>query len=261
MTKRPAPVGNFVGCRLSFGYSKPNLRWYDPILINILMPLLALFVKIILVTYRCIKVEGSSREKEILIQTGGRVIYCTWHQRIFYFARYLGFTNLTIMVSQSRDGEYACRLAKSFGVDVVRGSSTRGGHKALENLTEEVKDGKSAGMLLDGPIGPARVAKIGTIIMAHRTGVPIIPAAWGADRCWVLNSWDRFMIPKPFSKIIVHMGEPICILKNASNEELEKYRELLQERLNSIAHWCDEQLGEERPWRKPKQEGFRKEGR
>ena len=229
---------------------KPNLRWYDPILINILMPLLALFVKIILVTYRCIKVEGSSREKEILIQTGGRVIYCTWHQRIFYFARYLGFTNLTIMVSQSRDGEYACRLAKSFGVDVVRGSSTRGGHKALENLTEEVKDGKSAGMLLDGPIGPARVAKIGTIIMAHRTGVPIIPAAWGADRCWVLNSWDRFMIPKPFARVVVCLGEPIRIPGAATGEELEVYRKLLEDRLNEICRRCDEELGQERPWRK-----------
>jgi lysophospholipid acyltransferase (LPLAT)-like uncharacterized protein len=236
------------------GNNKLSLRWYDPILLNTLVPIFTLLLKLLLMSCRQIKFEGLAREKETL-QKAGNAIYCTWHQRIFYCLRFIVARNVTVMVSQSRDGEYATRLARFFKIEATRGSSTRGGRKALDETIQRLKEGKNGGMLIDGPVGPARVAKIGSVIMAHRTGLPIIPTVWGAEQCWVLNSWDRFMIPKPFSKTVVCMGEPIWIPENATNAELEKYRELLQERLNDITHWCDEQFGEERPWRKVKQEG------
>jgi lysophospholipid acyltransferase (LPLAT)-like uncharacterized protein len=238
---------------------KPLLRWYDPILLNTLVPIFTFLLKLLLMSCRQVKFEGLSRERET-IQKARNVIYCTWHQRIAYCADFMTTRNLVVMVSQSRDGEYATRLAKLLNVETTRGSSTRGGKQALDDTVQGLKEGKNGAMLVDGPVGPARVAKIGTVIMAYRAGVPIIPVAWGAERCWVLNSWDRFMIPKPFSRVVVCMGEPIWIPENATTEKLEKYRELLQERLNDTCRWCDEQFGEERPWRRVKRQGIPERG-
>jgi lysophospholipid acyltransferase (LPLAT)-like uncharacterized protein len=134
----------------------------------------------------------------------------------------------------------------------VRGSSTRGGSAALKELTDKLKKGSNSGMILDGPVGPARVAKIGAVVMARNAGVPIIPLSWGADRCWVLNSWDRLMIPKPFARIVYCFGEPIWITPDKNNEDLERYRRRLEEDLNRVTSWCDKQFGEERPWQKRK---------
>ena len=111
-------------------------------------------------------------------------------------------------------------------------------------------------MLADGPLGPPRVAKIGSVIMARTADVPLSPVAWGADRCWVLNSWDRFLIPKPFARIAIHFAEPIRIPHSVKGKALEDYRRLLEDRMNQGARWCDRQFGSERPWRKVTEEGI-----
>jgi hypothetical protein len=157
---------------------------------------------------------------------------------------------MTIMISQSRDGEYAARLADRLGFRGVRGSTTRGGFVALKELVALIKQGERVGMLADGPLGPARVAKIGTVIMAREAEAPILPIAWGADRCWVLNSWDRYLIPKPFARVAVYLAEPIWVPGSAKKKDLEFYRRRLEDELNQITRWCDEQFGAERPWRK-----------
>ncbi|MFC1534293.1 lysophospholipid acyltransferase family protein [Thermodesulfobacteriota bacterium] len=164
----------------------------------------------------------------------------------------MGAHNVTVMVSQSRDGEYAARLMKPFGFMGVRGSSTRGGSNALKELTQKIIEGASGGMIVDGPLGPAREAKIGAVLISRNAGVSLIPVIWGTDRCWVINSWDRFMIPKPFARIVYYYAEPIWIPPTAESEELDRYRMLLGDRLNQGARWCDEQFGRERPWRKVK---------
>jgi hypothetical protein len=79
---------------------------------------------------------------------------------------------------------------------------------------------------------------------------------WGADRCWLLNTWDRYLIPKPFARVVVYYCEPIRIPRSAKGEELEEYRRLFEERLNQGTRWCDEQFGPERPWRKVKEKGL-----
>lgn len=110
-------------------------------------------------------------------------------------------------------------------------------------------------MLADGPLGPARVAKIGSVIMARDGNAPLIPVLWGADRCWVLNSWDRYLIPKPFAKVVIHYAKPIWVPSSATGKELEKYRKLFEDRLNEGTRLCDKYFGPERPWRKVKKEG------
>jgi len=239
---------------------KSPLRWYDPIFLHILPPVVALLIKLLLYSCRVIKVEGREKETEALAQSQGKAVYATWHQRVIFHARHLAHKNLTVMVSQSRDGEYATRLVSLFGHTNVRGSSTRGGSLALKELTQKIKEGGRGGILADGPLGPARVAKIGAVIMAHEAQVPLIPLTWGVNRCWVINSWDRFLMPKPFARIVIHYPEPIWISPSADKKELEGYRRILEERLNQGTSWCDTQFGPERPWRKVKEKGQREVG-
>lgn len=226
---------------------------YDTIILYILFPVVKLLLRLLLYSYRLIKVEGAQLEKKALEKSGGKAVYCTWHQRLVFHPRYLSKKNVTVMISQSRDGEFAARLIKALGLKDVRGSSTRGGRVALKTLTQMIVDGKTnGGMVVDGPLGPARVVKMGAVILAKNSRAPVIPLMWSADKCWVLNSWDRFIIPKPFAKIVYCICEPIWVPDNAEGDELEYYRKLLEDRLNASARWCDEQYGDEKPWRKIK---------
>jgi hypothetical protein len=235
-------------------------RWYDATFLRIIPPLSALLIKLLMITCRVVKVDGADRDKKTLAQSGGKALYATWHQRMSYHSHYFGSRHLTIMISRSRDGEYAARIAEWLGYKNVRGSSTRGGLGAFKELVQRMERGEIGGMLADGPQGPARVAKMGSILLARNAQVPLIPVAWGADRCWMFNSWDRYMVPKPFARISVFYGEAIRIPRSAKGDELETYRQILQERLNEAARWCDEQFGSERPWRKVTEEGMPERG-
>ncbi len=225
-------------------------QWYDPLLFQVVFPLFALLIKMLMLSYRIIRVEGKDRAEEALSRAGGRAIFASWHQRVVVPVPHLIRRKVTVMVSRSRDGEYAARLLHAFGLKVVRGSSTHGGIDALSELIQKIMEGRSGGMVIDGPVGPARVAKIGAVFMAQKAGVPIIPLSYGADRCWVLKSWDRFMIPKPFARVILRYEEPIWVESSGDGKEMESCRRLLEDRLNKGNTRCDKQLGDERPWRK-----------
>lgn len=240
---------------------KTAFRWYDPITSYILFPLLTFILKTLLYSYRLVRVEGIEFEKDVFEKSGGKAVYCSWHQRILYNPYYLSKRGVTVMISQSRDGELASRLVNSLGLSVVRGSSTRGGIGALKKLTQKILNGETnGGMIVDGPVGPPRVAKMGAVILAKNSRTPLMPIMWSADRCWVLNSWDRFIIPKPFAKIVYCHTEPVWVPDSAEGDELETYRKLLEDRLNDAAKWCDMQFGDEKPWRKIKKEGIPETG-
>lgn len=233
-------------------FRKIQVRWYDPVLLNTLCPLVALFIKLLMLSCRVIGIEGEEEMRKAVEQAGGRAVYVTWHQRMPYHFHLFGSRHVTMMISQSRDGEYAARIATWLGFRNVRGSSTRGGSKALKAIIDEIKTGETGGMLADGPLGPPRVAKMGSVVMARDTGAPLIPVLWGADRCWVMNSWDRYLIPKPFARVVIHYAEPIWVPDTCTGDELERYRKLLEDRLNHGTRVCDEYFGPERPWRKDK---------
>ncbi len=233
-------------------HKKNFLRWYDHLLLHIIPPIAALAIKGLMLSCRVVSIRGKKLEEEALAKSGGGAVYATWHQRMSYHFHYFGSRHVTMMISKSRDGEYAARMAKWLGFRNVRGSSTRGGRQALREMIRRVRAGEIGGMLADGPLGPPRVAKIGSIVIAKDAKVPLVPVLWGADRCWVLNTWDRYMIPKPFSKIAICYGEPIWIPENARGEALENYRKLFEDRMNNAAKWCDDYFGVQRPWKKKK---------
>ncbi len=219
--------------------SKKILRWYDPIFLNIMPQVVASLAKILLNSCSIVRVEGSDFP--------GTCIYASWHQRMSFFARYLSKKRLIIMISQSRDGEYGARIAKFLGFEYVRGSSTRGGLSALKRMVSYLRSGRSVGILVDGPLGPPRIVKKGAIMISSMSQVPIVPIVWSCSRFWVLNSWDRYMIPKPFSKVVIKYGEPIFVPYKAKDEEIELYRKRLQECLNRDTDWCDRFFGVDVP--------------
>jgi lysophospholipid acyltransferase (LPLAT)-like uncharacterized protein len=233
-----------------------KFRWVDALLMAVLPPLAAMLIKALLFSCRVVKVEGLERYEEAIGRSGGGAVYVTWHQRMSYFFYFGGSHHVTTMISRSRDGEYVARLASWLGFRTVRGSSSRGGPTAVRELTRRIREGELGGMLADGPQGPARVAKLGTVLIARDGGAPIIPVLWGADRCWTFNSWDRYLLPKPFARIVLYAGEPLWVPQTVRGQELEKYRLLLEERMNEGTRWCDRHFGPERPWRKVTKAGM-----
>lgn len=231
-----------------------RFRILDPFLLKIVPPVAALLVKTLMLTCRVVKVQGEKGYEDALSLSGGGAVYTAWHQRMPYFSQFFRSTKITILVSGSRDGEYAARTAAWLGFPHVRGSSTRGGTRALRELIRLIMKGGKGGLFADGPQGPARVAKRGVVMVARDARVPLIPVAWGADRGWVFNSWDRFFVPMPFAKIAVCFSEPVWIPREAGSSELEFYRKLVEKRLNECVRWCDTRFGPERPWRKRSRE-------
>ena len=172
---------------------------------------------------------------------GQGCVYVTWHQRFFnlYFLHHR--RPLTIMISRSKDGDLAAGAAHRVGFATVRGSSSRGGATAMYQLIDVMRNrsATSAGMLGDGPKGPARKLKMGALKIAQATGAPILPFAYSAKRHKLFASWDRFMLPLPFSPLVVIFGEPLIVPSQASDKDLEELRLKVENSLNELTERCD----------------------
>jgi lysophospholipid acyltransferase (LPLAT)-like uncharacterized protein len=176
--------------------------------------------------------EGIAYLKEC--EAAGPYIAAFWHYGIYYIIYQSRKKPWVAMVSASKDGEYVARLLNSMGHVTVRGSKgkEKDGVKALRRMTEWVKKGRMAAIVADGSQGPAHRVQAGAIILASRTGVPILPVAWSADRYYTFKSWDRSIIPKPFSHIYMCYGEPMTVSSRIRGEEFEEKRLELEKRLN-----------------------------
>ena len=157
-----------------------------------------------------LRVHGRERMEEA-VREHGAAIAAFWHYSFLYLFYHLRAYSAAVMVSSSRDGEYIARLARQFNHLPVRGSSNQRGFRALREMVELMHRGSSAGIVADGSQGPARRAQSGAILMASKSGRPILPMAWAADRAIAFNSWDRTLLPKPFATIALHHGEPMLV--------------------------------------------------
>lgn len=169
-----------------------------------------------------------------------------WHDRILLTTYFWRFSNYAAMVSESFDGEYIARTSQRFGHGMARGSSTRGGTKALRIMKNLLKkESFSLTLTIDGPKGPRYEVKSGAILLAKITGVPIIPILIEPKKFWTVNSWDKLQIPKPFTKAKVFVSEPIYVSKDSDKKELEKKRQEVQRKLDELV-----EIGEQ--WRDSK---------
>ncbi len=165
---------------------------------------------------------------------GGTFIAAFWHYSIYYTIFESRGVPMAAMVSGSRDGEYISRVLQRLGYETVRGSRKKGGLDALKGLGHWLENGRNAGIVADGSQGPPRIAQGGAVLLASRSGRPILPMAWGADRYFTFRSWDRSALPKPFAKIRMCFGEPLRVPAGLRAADLEGYRLELEKRLNMV---------------------------
>jgi len=180
-----------------------------------------------------VKVHGGEHLQGLLVADRPGIV-TFWHYSLAPIAYFIGRYGGVAMVSSSKDGEYIARYLKCFGISAVRGSRNRQGTRALKELLRLCREGKNVALVADGSQGPARVAQPGAILLASRTGHPILPILWSASRCLTFRSWDRTAIPWPFSRVDVLYGEPIGVPAGLDGEGIEQYRLLLDERLNDM---------------------------
>jgi lysophospholipid acyltransferase (LPLAT)-like uncharacterized protein len=179
------------------------------------------------------RVEGL-QHLDAIHASGRQPVMAFWHGRIlpatFYFRR----RGIVVITSENFDGEWIARIIERFGYGTARGSTSRGGKKAILQLVRDMKAGQAAGFTLDGPRGPARVAQAGAVWLASVTGNPVLPFHLEASSHWSLRSWDRTQIPKPFSTVALAVGEPMEVMKEAGDEALEGARLELEARLRGL---------------------------
>ena len=168
------------------------------------------------------------------------LLYASWHRGLFFGIYWYRNQNVVSIASASNDGELAAQAAKRFGWITARGSSSRGGRQAYRAMEDLVKQGHKGGLAADAPRGPRFVSKLGIIYLAKRTGIPIIPVIWSADRFWKIESWDRTIIPKPFARLVALFGDAaIRVPADASRQTCESYRRQLDDALNRIMYQTD----------------------
>jgi len=170
---------------------------------------------------------------------GKNFIYAFWHGRQFMLFHTHRNTGIVIPASESRDGEIQAGILKWFGFDVVRGSSKRKGDRALLGLVDRLRKGKDLALAVDGPRGPIYEAKQGVTYMAGKLNKQIVPVSTSAKSYWILDKiWDRYLLPKPFTRGIILYGEPI-IVNGIGEEELENKRKELEAALNRLMAQAD----------------------
>jgi lysophospholipid acyltransferase (LPLAT)-like uncharacterized protein len=193
------------------------------------------FYLLIRVVCSTLRWEVRGREHlESVLYGGHRPIFTSWHVCIFSATWFWRNRSIVVMSSNSRDAEYTARVIKRFGYGAVRGSSTRGGRRALAEMAECLENGMEVGFTIDGPRGPAFVAKPGAVTLARHTAQAILPFHISAKRYIELPSWDRLQIPVPFTRAIVLIAEPIYVPGGSSAEEVMGKQAAVQTALDSL---------------------------
>jgi len=187
------------------------------------------------------RVEGGEHWEEAS-RDGRLPVYTFWHDRIFPGTYFFRRRRIVIMTSQSFDGEYIARFLQRFGFGAARGSSTRGGVGAMLEMARLLRAGIPVGFTVDGPKGPRRVAKMGAVLLAKKTGQPILPFNVTAGRYWQAPSWDAFIVPMPFTRALLEIACPVYVPADADDDTLEAKRLELQSKMDEL-----NRLGEE--WR------------
>jgi hypothetical protein len=194
--------------------------------------LVAFAYHLLRVWVRTLRFEIEDRARVIGTPPNERYIGALWHNRLlllpFVLARYLPQRQGAALISASRDGAILADLVERFGYDVVRGSSSRKGASAIRQLAEVIASGRDVVITPDGPRGPPYEIGQGIVYLAQQSGAAIVPVNMEYSSCWRVKSWDRFILPKPFSKVRVIFGQPHAVTPTSSEEEFEREQQRLQ---------------------------------
>ncbi len=204
------------------------------------------------VGYRIISLLGSTlrwrtdglEHFDQIRESGRQPIMAFWHGRILPATYYFRRRGIVVITSENFDGEWIAGIIERFGYGTARGSTSRGGRRALLQLVRDMAADQPAGFTIDGPRGPAKVAQPGAIWLAKATGNPVLPFHLEASRHWTLRSWDRTQIPKPFATVALAVGEPFDVPRDANERAIEDARRMLEQRLHALESRARAMLGE-----------------
>lgn len=216
--------------------TKSITRW---LLLHLGIPLIYLLYRLLSLTLRIQRVDLSGTVMPAF-QAGNRFTAAFFHGDSFMMANELrnhirvGHGRTLLMASKSRDGELMARFLELCGARVVRGSSSRGGARALLEMARSITPDENAGLAVDGPRGPRHQVKEGILILALRANRPVLPIAIRIEKKWAFRSWDRMEIPRPFSRVTAFYDEPVPVPPSATPEELEALRLQIQNRLVAL---------------------------
>lgn len=210
------------------------------------MPILRAITRLLLWSYRYQPVIGAEHFEPFL---GGKAVCAPayWHQHHVLCSSQVrrwirrGF-KACFLISGSVDGEVPERIARAWGAAVIRGSANQSGALALRDQHAMIKRGYSIVTTPDGPQGPKYELKTGVMLMARIGGVPVVPIACAAEKAWYLDRWDAFMVPKPFSRVVVAVGKPYEIPAGTPVKELEPHRMNVQRAVMSLMQECEDSL-------------------
>jgi len=183
------------------------------------------------------RVEGQPHF-DAVASSGRQPIMAFWHGRILPATLYFRDRGIIVITSEHFDGEWIARIIERFGYGTARGSSSRGGLKAMLKLVRDMEAGKPTAFTLDGPRGPARVAQPGAVWLARASGNPVLPFHIESAAHWTAKSWDRTQVPWPFTNVAVAIGEPLYIPREATADELESHRRELERCLGELEQRC-----------------------
>jgi lysophospholipid acyltransferase (LPLAT)-like uncharacterized protein len=202
------------------------------------LPVLRSAVRLLWWSYRIEKVIGEDISRRIVAE-GAVSAPCYWHQHHLLCTSMIrewirrGF-RACFLVSASVDGEVPGRIARAWGAEVIRGSANQTGALVLRDMRDVLRRGISIVTTADGPNGPKYEFKAGAILMARIAKVPLVPLACAAEKAWYLRRWDDFMIPKPFSRVVLAIGEPIIVPPDTPLDRIEEYRRSTQDAIMSL---------------------------
>ncbi|PKN67788.1 MAG: hypothetical protein CVU54_16515 [Deltaproteobacteria bacterium HGW-Deltaproteobacteria-12] len=170
------------------------------------------------------------------LENNQKVVIALLHQRMFGvidYAKRFGRFSLAAMISQSRDGDLIATVVSRLNFHPIRGSSSKGGKEALDAVVEYLADHPAAVHAVDGPRGPKGIVKAGIIRIAQRSGALVYPVIISTNRAWMLKSWDQFLIPKPFSRVMIRWAEPIFVPEDLPESEFEALRKRIEDNITS----------------------------
>lgn len=224
-------------------------KWRD-IRPYLLAPIIYGIIRLLLSTLT-LDLRGYDRYKNL----DRSYIFAGWHGRVIFGAKLFRGLGLWTLISHSRDGEMQNRIFTRLGFKTIRGSTGRGGAKALIESIKVLKSGASMTFPPDGPRGPSGIVQPGIMQMAKKTGAQLVPVGVSAQRRWLFKSWDRYLIPKPFTKGIMIFGDPISVPEDSSDEQLELIRRHFESELHRLETEAEAHFHFPKPdWHSPEAE-------
>lgn len=211
---------------------KPNGSYYSW-KFRVTLWMLFIVCRLLMMTWRVRVVGFDKRRKAIAENARGSFVLATWHEHAIAGVLSHPGQGIAVLCSQSKDGEIVAYIANRIGLKAVRGSSSRGGKEARDEMIDQLRSGTSAAVTIDGPRGPRRKPKAGIVDVARKSGAAIVPITCIANRYWTLSkTWDKTKIPKPFSKLLVHYGDPCFVAIDCQGDDFDQVCLLTEQALN-----------------------------